>query len=471
MLTTTVHIHDGIKVIVPDTLESITTYVLQEQLDWFEEEINAVRSILKPGQIAIDIGANLGVYSLSMAAVVGNSGRVIAFEPSPDVAALLESSAKLNHLHQLEVVRQAVGASQGEARLYIDRNSELSQLVQGNTDYNMPTINVERTSLDEWAVEVDIQGPISFIKMDAEGQELEIIKGAKKLLREQDPIILFEVKHGEDLHLELVEAFAEYGYKSYRLLPGPLLLAPFDPKSAVDGYLLNLFCCKEEKARELQRAGWLAMSNEERRVNEDLNQSWNLLDEKYTWPARLGKFPYVIGLQEYWKERNSPEDSELVRITTAMALHALSCDSTQSPSTRVDASIKAVEIIYDACLNGASPLHLASLARTARDAGLRGLAVEALESLISALQWMNEDDFVEPFLAPCQRFDNVSPNGSLVNWMIVAAIEEHETLRSYSSYFSGPYLRERLSYALGLGFESTLLKRRQDLIERRFPRT
>ena len=68
---------DAIKVVVIDSLEQITTYVLEEQLDWFEDELNALRKILKPGQTVLDIGANLGMYALSMARVVGQEGRVI----------------------------------------------------------------------------------------------------------------------------------------------------------------------------------------------------------------------------------------------------------------------------------------------------------------------------------------------------------------------------------------------------------
>ena len=77
--TTTLTMAGGIQVIVPDDPERITPYVLEEQQDWFEDEIEAVRSLLRPGQSVIDIGANLGVYALSMARVVGQEGRGIAF--------------------------------------------------------------------------------------------------------------------------------------------------------------------------------------------------------------------------------------------------------------------------------------------------------------------------------------------------------------------------------------------------------
>jgi len=63
---------------VPAKLSAITSYVLLEQEEWFEKEIHFLRRFLKPGMTAIDIGANLGVYSLPMASLVGPDGRVFS---------------------------------------------------------------------------------------------------------------------------------------------------------------------------------------------------------------------------------------------------------------------------------------------------------------------------------------------------------------------------------------------------------
>lgn len=65
-----------LRIRVPDSLDLITPYVLREQHDWFEDELTFVRHCLQPGQHAIDIGANYGVYTLSMAKSVGPSGRI-----------------------------------------------------------------------------------------------------------------------------------------------------------------------------------------------------------------------------------------------------------------------------------------------------------------------------------------------------------------------------------------------------------
>src|SRR5262245_12330239 len=86
------NIRGGAKLHVPRDIGQITPYVLLEQDDWFEDEIRFVRALLRPGQKAIDIGANHGVYTLAMANAVGAGGAVWAFEPTPQTADLLSLS-------------------------------------------------------------------------------------------------------------------------------------------------------------------------------------------------------------------------------------------------------------------------------------------------------------------------------------------------------------------------------------------
>jgi hypothetical protein len=72
--TSTLEIAGGARVVTPDSLNLITPYVLYEQQDWFEDEIVYLRRLLLPGQRAIDVGANYGVYTLSIAQAVGPTG-------------------------------------------------------------------------------------------------------------------------------------------------------------------------------------------------------------------------------------------------------------------------------------------------------------------------------------------------------------------------------------------------------------
>ena len=94
---------DEVTLAVPASLQSITAYVLLEQECWFEKEMDFLRHWLQPGMTVIDIGANLGVYSLPMARLVGKTGRVFAYEPGSEARTLLERSRELNAAINLDI--------------------------------------------------------------------------------------------------------------------------------------------------------------------------------------------------------------------------------------------------------------------------------------------------------------------------------------------------------------------------------
>ena len=87
---------DEVTLTVPATLQSMTAYVLLEKECWFEKEMNFLRHWLRPRMAVIDIGANLGVYSLPMARLVGETGHVFAYEPGSEARTLLKRSRELN---------------------------------------------------------------------------------------------------------------------------------------------------------------------------------------------------------------------------------------------------------------------------------------------------------------------------------------------------------------------------------------
>src|SRR5258707_9420693 len=95
---------DGTHIVVPSSLGAITTYVILEQEKWFEKEIAFVARWLRPGMTAIDIGANLGVYSLPMARLVGPEGQVFAYEPATETRRLLAISKAKNGADNLHII-------------------------------------------------------------------------------------------------------------------------------------------------------------------------------------------------------------------------------------------------------------------------------------------------------------------------------------------------------------------------------
>ncbi|MGA1517708.1 MAG: FkbM family methyltransferase, partial [Phycisphaerales bacterium] len=104
---------DGVRIGVPDDLRETSRWVLEEQGDWFEDELRFVRGWFPEGGTAIDVGANYGCYTLSLAKRCGPTGRVIAFEPGSAVAAFLDRSVEANGFEQVRIVQAAVSDRSG----------------------------------------------------------------------------------------------------------------------------------------------------------------------------------------------------------------------------------------------------------------------------------------------------------------------------------------------------------------------
>ena len=468
MMTTTLTLVDGVRIVVPDSLNLITPYVLQEQQDWFEDEIKFLRRLLQPGQNVIDIGANYGVYTLSMAKKVGSTGRVWAFEPASSTARLLADGIAVNGFAHVTLEQSALSSTPGTAQLSLNQNSELNALVHGNPSTNASE-TVALTTLDECMRRYDWQN-IDFVKIDAEGEESNILKGGERFFAELSPIVQYEVKAGADMHMELVQYFAALGYDSYRLVPGLNLLVPFDAQSPPDGYLLNLFCCKRDRVERLAAQGFLVDSlllppiTEAERLKDMLGKVDN--QNAYDWRQTIAKLPYGVQLAHHWEQTMIEESS--AEVDESLFFYALSRDSSLTSSERFDALKTSFSLLNTLCKRQPSNLRLASLSRVARDYGARMLAVNALNQLSNIIFQHNQVDLSEPFLAPGERFDSIPPGNAIGNWIMAAVLEENERLGSFSSFYTGVSAQQRLEIIRTLGFGSAEMERRLSLLQKRF---
>jgi len=455
--TITLELVDGVRVIVPDSLELITSYVLREQGDWFEDEIKFLRHLLQSGQKIIDIGANYGVYTLSMAKRVGPTGRVWAFEPASSTAALLEASIAANEYSQVVLEKCALSNVMGTAQLSLNANSELNALVHG-VQSSGESETVPLVTLDSCMETHGWQG-IDFMKIDAEGEEANILRGGARFFATESPLVEYEVKAGNEMHLELVQAFSQLGYESYRLVPGLNLLVPFDPKSPVDGYLLNLFCCKPDRAKQLAAEGFLIESAAN--GGAEMNSA-----AKYGWRESLSKLPYGEGLVEHWQKTVANGHSG--EVERGLSFYAQSRDAALTAAGRF-AALEASFILFKTlCENQPAFLRLSSLARVARDFGACQVDVNALGMLCNTIFQKRQVNPSEPFLAPGERFDTLPPGQLIAEWVAAAALEELERNQSFSSFYTPQISLERLKIIRDLGFGSAEMKRRLDLLQRRF---
>lgn len=454
--------------VVPDSLDLITPYVLMEQQDWFEDEIKFQRRLLQPGQKVIDIGANYGVYALTMAHAVGPTGCVWAFEPASSTSELLAEGIALNGFAQVVLERSALSSACGTAQLSLNEHSELNALVRGKASSG-PGETVSVVTLDEC---IDRHGwrDIALVKIDAEGEETNILRGGKRFFAELSPLVQYEIKAGADLHMELVQEFAALGYDSYRLVPGLDLLVRFDAESPADGYLLNLFCCKRDRAERLAGERFL-LDSAAGPLGGGREGPGAILDkianrETFGWRKALVKFPYGARLGDLWERTMAAGNG--AEVDRALIYYAMSRDSSLSPSERFDALEGSFNLLRILCERHPSHLRLASLVRAARDYGARSLAVMALQRLSEAILQHRQVDPSEPFLAPGQRFDSVPPGEALGNWILAAVLEEFEKLSSFSSFYTGTSARQRLEIIRALGFGSAEMERRLRLLQKRF---
>ncbi len=438
----TVRLVDGTLISVPDSLELLSAYVLREQGDWFEEEINFLRRLIQPGQRVIDIGANYGVYALSLARRVGSTGAVWAFEPASDTASHLAASIAANATPWLCLQRQALSDHEGTAWLRTPGQSELNSLAPGGPHGSPPSDGqgeaVPVTTLDACMDAFGWQD-VDLVKIDAEGEEQRILEGGRRFFRETSPLVMFEIKEGAQLHLELVERFHALGYRCFRLVPGLSALVPEALSAGIDGYLLNLFAAKPDRVAALAAGGWL--------LAEDVL-------EAATDPASAAGGDQVAAAARH---------QEAIAAWTASRSLALPL------AERLGALRRGARWLRDLCSTAASVGRLASLARVALDLGERERAVEALGQLLNQLPAEEASSLEEPCLAPHPAYDTGDPRGRTREWLESAALEALECFGSFSSFFTGPSALPRLRRLSALGLATPAMAERLRMVQARFP--
>jgi FkbM family methyltransferase len=161
------------------------------------------RDVIAQGSRVIDVGANIGIYSLPWAALHPDV-KVHSFEPHPGVRARLLRNVKLNRLAgRITLHPEALSDHAGTATLYGNNDmSSLSDTVYGVA--KAEPITVPLACLDSV---IDIEGPpVSLVKVDVQGHELEVLRGARKLIDYHRPVLILE--HEDSLFLSATEAHA-----------------------------------------------------------------------------------------------------------------------------------------------------------------------------------------------------------------------------------------------------------------------
>ena len=158
----------------------------------------AALAFLRPGSVAIDIGANLGEWTVPLARTVGATGRVLAAEPAPRSAAALEATLAANALRQAEIIRCAVGDHDGSAEFAVPivtsarTDTGTARLGPAGVGYEKESVCLR--SLDSLAAEFRLNR-VDLIKIDVEGHERQVLDGAQAVLDRYRPTLVIETGH------------------------------------------------------------------------------------------------------------------------------------------------------------------------------------------------------------------------------------------------------------------------------------
>ena len=161
---------------------------VEEEYNPLEMEI--IKENVKPGDNVIDVGANLGFFTLPLSRFVGDKGRVFSFEPEPENFRALEKNILINKLQNVTLENLAISNENGTTKLFISEDHGAHTIFE-QTSHKVTgkSIDTHTMRLDDYFLEKSID-EISFIKIDVEGVEFEVLKGMKNLLEKNTHINL-----------------------------------------------------------------------------------------------------------------------------------------------------------------------------------------------------------------------------------------------------------------------------------------
>jgi FkbM family methyltransferase len=207
-------------------------------LGWYELRTTELFvKLIKTGWTVVDVGANVGFFTLLAAKLTGEMGRVISFEPDPTSYNLLSKSVERNHFGNVSLFQRAISGTDGDRSLHLSATHHKG-LHSITRDLGGEKITVQSSKLDTIASKMGI-GSIDLLKIDVEGAEPEVLEGAGELLAEgRIRNIIMEWEHAEIWaeHRDILHRVFS-AFDSYRFARS----IPFLPSTKLDGDNESLF--------------------------------------------------------------------------------------------------------------------------------------------------------------------------------------------------------------------------------------
>lgn len=426
----------GVVICTPPNTEIMTPYVLLEQNEWYENEVNFIRDYLKSGMNIVDVGAGFGVYSLPAANLIGVEGKVFSFEPGTAAKKYLEMSKLENGFENMEIIGKAVSKNAGKKHWKVAETPELNKLDE-NGEQEVQTI-----TMDSWW-QFEGEPAIAFLKVDVNGAEAEVLNGATELLRSESPVLLISIT--DQKSNDFVAELKAHEYSLYEYIPGPGILAEHEIEAGADPYMQNLIAIPQCRIEEFKNDGWLHDELvKPKEVDQDL------------WKTELSKFSWTQDLMGHWKSHSKSEGimSYLKALNYLIAAEQIDIQKDEIDQPRSQKAImllSAAQILIQLYNQGSNSTSVVfTLVRTLNALGKRSQAVEVMQKLVESTKLGQENINVElPFMLPISEQDKTSVKTDLDKWLMVRTVEAWILLKDLTTYLSGPQERKLLEVLEG----------------------
>lgn len=218
-----IHNSDGQRVFLdPDEIH-MTLHMI-EHLEWEPQIREIIKASLKKGSNVVDVGANVGLHSLYAGLLIGDKGRLHCFEPNSRLFGILKDNIESNGFtERTSMYKKAVSDYTGEQTFYIyEGHASMSGFMSEHTDFDYARKEeiVEVIPLD--SVDEIINNPVDLLKIDVEGYEYDVLKGADKLLDKPELTVIIEwvpryvrERLGEEALDNTLKIFQDKGFKVY----------------------------------------------------------------------------------------------------------------------------------------------------------------------------------------------------------------------------------------------------------------
>ena len=185
-----------------------------------ELDTKIIREEIHEGDIVIDVGANIGYYTLIFAQLVGSSGKVFAFEPESKNFEILKKNIEINNYPNIVAEQKIVSDKSGIVKLFIAEHGIVGHRINQEKS-SQKFIEVESIILDNYIKKLNLDNKINFIKIDVEGSEPKVLEGAKEIMQKSNQLKIFTEFNREAVEeygiepKEMIDLFYRNGFKIY----------------------------------------------------------------------------------------------------------------------------------------------------------------------------------------------------------------------------------------------------------------